>query len=187
MRRPRGYILVESLVAMTILSLGMISVSNALGQANYTRALARDRSDARFLLETVIGSVTIQPVIDAGTWTGAFRDHPRFSYEYTVRVASIPEPPRPPARPGEVTEDYELPVSVIGHIRVTVKWTRLGDAYSETFETLFSPERLPEVQMQEFLFRQRTRQGQDGVGFSEPDSNFDRQSPLGSGGDYAPF
>lgn len=185
--KRRGYILVESLVAMTILSLGMISVSNALGQANYTRALARDRSDARFLLETVIGSVTIQPVIDTGTWAGSFRDHPRFAYEYTVRVASIPEPPMPPARPGQVSEDYELPVSVIGHIRVAVTWTRRGSEYSETFETLFSPERLPEVQMQEFLFRQRTRQGQDGVGFSESDSTFDQQSPLNSGGDYAPF
>jgi len=162
-KRRGGYILVEALVAMTLLSLGMISISNALGSANYTRAVARDRTDARFLLEELVGSIEIQPLIEAETVEGQFEKYPRFSYSYTVDILEIPAPPIPPevqaqrnqSLQQQQPEEIELPVAAIGRIRATVFWTRLGDPYNETVETLVQPERLPQQQVAEFLARQR--------------------------------
>jgi len=143
---------------MALLSVGMVSVQGALRQANYTRALARDRTDARFLLEQVVGAVEIQPSLEFGTVNGDFPGHPRFSYTYTISADEIPAPAVPrnlPPSAQAAAQNFQLPVSMIGHLKVVVEWTRLGKQFSETVETLFPPERLPKQQLEQYRFQHR--------------------------------
>lgn len=143
---------------MALLSVGMVSVQAALREANYTRAIARDRTDARFLLEQVVGAVEIQPTLNFGTVNGEFPDHPRFSYTYEISAEDVPAPPVPtylPPSAQAAAANFQLPVSMIGHLKVTVDWTRLGRDYSETVETLFPPERLPKQQLEEYRFQHK--------------------------------
>ena len=50
-----GYIFVETVVAMGLLSLSAFVIQNALRQAMITRAQAQDITSARFLLEKISG------------------------------------------------------------------------------------------------------------------------------------
>jgi type II secretory pathway pseudopilin PulG len=186
MKRRRGYILIEAVVAMAIFSVGMISVQSALRQANITRALGKDRTDAHFLLSQLMGAVEIQATLHPGTYTGAFPDHPRFAYEYAITTQSIPKPPLPPNLPPAMREQastLELPVTEIGILSATITWTRLGVEYSETAETVFPPERLPSQQDQEVQFRNRNdpQSRQQNLGESRRTGGQNRQqSPRGS-------
>jgi hypothetical protein len=157
MRSRKGYILVEAIVAMALLSMGMISIHRALGQANLVRALAADRTNARFFLEEVMGTLEIQPYLEPGNGQGNIKGHPRFHYTYAITIVSIPLPPIPPALPEEnrqLMEAEEVPVQELAKVSVTIFWRRLGTPYQETVETLFPPERLPALQMEEFRVRQ---------------------------------
>ena len=66
-RRPNnGYILLESLVAMGILSVGVVVIQNALQQGLITRGQSQDYTQARFALERIVADRGPQNVESLG-------------------------------------------------------------------------------------------------------------------------
>lgn len=138
----RGYILVETLVAMGVLSVGMVAVGNALHQAHMMRAIAKDRTDARFLLEQVTGTVELRTVIEPTAEAGVFPDHPRYQYSYAIDLIQMEMPKPAPSLSPTLTRRLRVVPPLIPRLRVSVKWQRMGGAYEEVFETLLPPERI---------------------------------------------
>lgn len=149
-RRPLksgGYILVEAAVAMVLLSIGALTVHRTIQEAVRTRGQAQDYTRARFLLEQVVADLEIQPELiehsDRGRFAG---EHARFSWDYRVQRVNLPRP-GPPLRPppeGKQVQSFEYPEGqeYLAHLRATVSWTRSGRSFSESYETLLSPDSL---------------------------------------------
>jgi hypothetical protein len=139
-----GWILVETMAALMVLSIGGIAMNRAMHEALITRAMARDFTTARFLLEQVISEIELQPVIiDGASRSGEFGDdYPQFSYRWNVSVVPIPQPELPPLATANIVQPLELPVQYLGKISATVSWTRVGRSFERTVETLVSPERI---------------------------------------------
>lgn len=139
-----GWVLVETLVALIVLSIGVIAVNRAMQEGLVTRAMARDYTQARFLLEQVMGELELQPILAEGARkAGDFGEaHPRFSYAWAVSRVDIPQPALPPRARTALVQPVELPVSYLGKITATVLWTRAGRSFQRTAETLVAPERL---------------------------------------------
>lgn len=140
----RGWILVETLVALVVLSVGILAANRALGESLFTRAMAQDYTQARFFLERVMSELELQPKLaENSEGKGDFgKDYPSFSYRWEVTRADIPVPRIPPEILIKFPDGIKLPVPYLGKIRVTVFWTRRGQTYSRSVETLISPERL---------------------------------------------
>lgn len=149
-RRPPGYILVETVTALAVMSIVMAAMNVALRQALYTRALARDYTQARFLLDQVVGAVELEPVLQSGSNSGVMRYGNReYEWSYEISTVSVPQPPMPAGAGDEVSEeDFELPVTAIPKIRATVSWVRRQQAYSAVVETLADPDKLLDRQQQ---------------------------------------
>ncbi|UCC16519.1 MAG: hypothetical protein JSU58_09150, partial [Dehalococcoidales bacterium] len=65
-----------------MLSIGLVAVNRAFGEALLVRAQARDYTQARFLLEERMGELELQPVLAEGTASGNFgKEFPRFRWE----------------------------------------------------------------------------------------------------------
>ena len=82
-RTARGYIFVESLVAMAILSVSAVAIQEAIRQAIIARGEAMDYTTARFLIEKVMADRMLVFEQPEGGGAGAF-DAPfeRFSYSW---------------------------------------------------------------------------------------------------------
>lgn len=156
MKRGRGYILIETLTAMAVLSASILAINGAMRQAAVTNALARDFTHARFVLEQVVASVELQqiivPIVRTGRYGGELA---HYQWEYEVDVIEMPVPPVQfdPDNPAHaallehlLNEDgeIELPVHFIPRITARVSWMRGGREYTETVQTLMEPDRLPE-------------------------------------------
>ncbi len=140
-RHTRGYILVEALVAMTLLSAGMIAIHGGVRQTLFIRGQARDYTQARFLLENVIAELDLQPEHVMGSKSGSFGgEYSRFGWKWTISRIDLPTPPIPPDVPPE--DIKKLNKSYLAKVRATVTWTRSGHRFEETAETLLAPERL---------------------------------------------
>lgn len=134
----RGYILFESLIAILLLSIGGAVVQRAMGNAIALRGQAQDYTEARYLLEQVLQEAEIQPILLRGVERGGFGgEYSRFSWEREVSIVKMPE-----ARDPETNEKIKLPAPHMTHIRATVAWTRSGQEYQETVETLYPPEKV---------------------------------------------
>ncbi|MBI4560128.1 MAG: hypothetical protein HY706_21245 [Candidatus Hydrogenedentes bacterium] len=148
MRRPttiRGYILVEAMVAMVVLSLGILALRSAQQQTTLARGQARDYTQARFLLERLIAELEILPILREGASSGVFEgDFSRFRWSRTVSRVSLPgmEPPVQ-LLPGMMVQ---APDAFVGKITATVFWTRSGQEFQETVETLVAPAKLPQAE-----------------------------------------
>lgn len=147
-RRNDGWVLVETLVALVLLSVGVLAINRALREALQTRALARDYTTARFLLEEKMGELEMQPVLNEGaSGSGRFGDeHPRFSYSWSVAKVDMPAPPVPVELQPFFLEPPRLPEPYLGRISVTVKWTRAGRQYDAMTELLVGSKRLRTVE-----------------------------------------
>ncbi len=143
-RRNGGWVLIETLVAMVLLSVGVLAINRALREAMLTRAMAQDYTTARFLLEEKMGELDMQPMMNEGDrGDGDFGDaHPRFSYSWSVAKVDLPAPAVPPELQQFFLEPPQLPESHLGRISVTIKWTRAGREFDTTAETLVSGTRL---------------------------------------------
>jgi hypothetical protein len=143
-RHGHGYMLMEALCAMAVLSISMVAIHGALRQASITRAQARDYTQVRFLLQDRMSELELQPMLAAGKWTGVYDgDLSRFSWETSVERVPI-APPRldsPPPIPVPGGPPPLEPVVEMGRLTVTVRWTRSGQTFSETVQTLVGPER----------------------------------------------
>lgn len=142
--RRAGWILIETLVALMVLSIGILAVNRAMQEATLTRAMARDFTQARFLLEQVASELDLQPIlIDGDTHQGDFgKDYPRFSYQWNVSRVDLPAPQLPPLAQAALTQPLQLPSSYLGKVTVKVSWTRAGRTFDRTLETLIAPEKM---------------------------------------------
>ena len=90
-----GYILVEAVVALVLLSVGAYAIHGTLRQAVLTRGQAEDYTQALFLLGQVIAGVQIQPRIKEDTNKGIFPEpHGRFRWETSIERIYLPIPAR---------------------------------------------------------------------------------------------
>jgi len=152
--KTRGYILIETLTAMALLSASILTINGAMRQAAITNALARDYTHARFVLEQVVGSAELKQIAGPTAHSGHFGGElAHYAWEYEIELIEMPAPQvsfdfnNPAHR--EMAErllnehgQLELPVHYIPKITATVYWTRGGQEFSETVETLMDPDRL---------------------------------------------
>jgi len=140
-RQKGGYILFETVIAMVVLSVGIVVINNAIRQAVITRGIARDYTQARFLLEQIVAEAELQPQLVESTQSGIFDgDLSRFSWTRAVTRVGLPAPPPLPDQP--LAQPPKLPAPYMTKITATVSWTRSGQPYSATIETLWGPEKL---------------------------------------------
>ena len=140
----RGYMLMEAMCAMAVLSISMVAIHGALRQASITRAQARDYTEARFLLQDRMTELELQPALIEGNRSGAYDGElSRFSWETNVERVAITPPrldgPPPIAAPGG--PPLAKPIVEMGRLTVTVRWTRSGQSFSETVQTLVGSDR----------------------------------------------
>jgi hypothetical protein len=145
MRRRDGYLLFEAIVAIAVLSVGVLGVNAAFRQALLTRAIADDYTRAAFLLDRVIAPLTLQPVLAVGGDQGDFgRDEAlrRFRWRTEVERVEVPLPELPPQLQENYREQVERETASLARITATVTWTRAGSTYERTAATLFPGNRL---------------------------------------------
>lgn len=154
MRVRHGYILFETIVAMGLLSIGMVAIYNSMGQAMFMRARAQDFTTARFLLEQVMSERELQPEVQASEGDGQFEgENARFSYRWEISKVEVPTPPLPPMLTPPERERFEKMFKrYMGKISVTVFWSRRGFDYEIAGETLIPPEKLwlPESEREQY-------------------------------------
>jgi len=133
---------------MALLSVGIIGIQRAMQQAILTRGQARDYTEARFLLEEAMATVELQPILHSGKGPTGHSDdggedgRPRFEWKTEVTRIDLPEPELPADMPEDQRREFKLSARYLAKITATVTWTRRGEHYEETFETLWSPEKL---------------------------------------------
>ena len=161
-RSRHGWILVETLAALVVLSVGILAVNRSLGESLLTRAMARDYTQARFFLEQVMSELELQPVlVDGATGSGDFgKDNPRFSYSWAVSRVDLNLPALPPQILERFPNGVQPPVPYLGKISLTVKWTRSGRAFSRTAETL--------IDMRHLYVEKQQQQDQTGASLRLP-------------------
>lgn len=146
MRRVRnqGWVLLETLVALVLLSVGVLAINRAMRESLATHAIARDYTVARFLLERKMSELEMQTLLDEGAQqSGSFGDeHPRFTFSWSVTRVDMPQPEIPAELQAFLIAPPELPEPYLGKITVTVSWTRAERPYSATAETLIDSRRL---------------------------------------------
>ena len=143
MSRMRGYILVEAVTAMAVLSIAAIIVQQSVHTAVLARGLARDYTIAQYLLERISADRALEPCIAAGeAHMGTFPSpDDRFSYRWVVEEVdlALPNLPRglPPEQAAELASKL---VDPMGRLHIEITWTRGGEPFSIFAETLLSPE-----------------------------------------------
>lgn len=144
MKRRAGYILVETIVSLGLLSVGMIVIQSAIRQAILTRGQAEDYTRARFLLEQIVSEKLIQPELMESKGQGEFKENlSRFSYEWEIGKAEIPRPVIPPTIPPEQRKQLEKEFKGwMGKLHVRISWSRAGIPFEISGDTLFKPEQL---------------------------------------------
>ena len=137
-RRQGGYIFIETVVAMAVLSVSAMVIYEALRQAALVRAQARDFTVARFLLERTLTEHALPPLQQEQQGSGTFEPpFDRFSYAWKVSRVEVPEPEWPP----DLTQE-ELAVfkanyrKFLGKVEAVVRWNRGGAAFEARAETL---------------------------------------------------
>ncbi len=152
-RTISGYILLETAVALVLLSVGATTVHRTIQEAIRTRGQAQDYTRVRFLLDQVVADIEIQPELTEHAAQGQFEgEHARFSWDYEVRRVDVPLSARPPLSSTEGTEgmegteekqfEYPEDQEYLAYVRATVSWTRSGREFSESYETLLGPHKL---------------------------------------------
>lgn len=145
MRRGRGYILVETIVAMAVLSVAILGVHRAISQALTARARTMDVTVARYLLEEVLGDLTLQPELTEGQGQGTFpAPHERFGYSWSIKRVDIPKPEITGNLPPAQREYIErlLENSYVGKVQIKVAWERSGQRFEQAAETIIGPRQL---------------------------------------------
>ena len=144
MRARRGYVLVETIVAMGVLSIGAAAMQGAVRQAIVTRGQAMDYTVARFLLERVTAEFDMQPMLEEGEGEGQFpAPNERFSYQWAITKVEIPEPEIPrQISPEEAQRLLKKLKGYMGKLTVRVAWSRAGVEFDAVGETFIAPEKL---------------------------------------------
>mgnify|MGYP001165986907 CR=1 FL=1 len=146
-RSKRGYILIETTVAMVVLGISSITIHGVVRQSILTRGQAQDFTQVRLLMEDYMARLELQPYLFPGVEQGTFDDGSgRFGYTHRIRVVGVPVPelPIPSNTPADEVRDfrYERDASLLVHVALTVRWKRGGMDFEETIETLLPQSKL---------------------------------------------
>lgn len=145
MKRARGYILVETITAMAVLSVTAVTVQQGVYVAVQARGLSQDYTTAQFLMEQIVAAADLEPWlapgdVHAGTFTAP---NDRFSYTWIVDKVAVPLPPIPPEIAGERRAAFEAALEqFMGRLRVEIRWSRGGQPFTVEGKTLVAPGRL---------------------------------------------
>jgi hypothetical protein len=146
-RRAGGYVLLEAIGAMVVLSVGIVAINEATREIMLTRAQARDFTRAGFLLEELMSGLQLRPQLTEGTFQGKYGENvPRFRWKYvvsTVQIGGEEQVPQFAVGPDGRPIAVELPVKYMVRIVGTVSWTLKGQEYFRSTQTLCQPEKLP--------------------------------------------
>lgn len=152
MRRPSkntrsrcaGYLLIETIVAMAVLSMSMLYIHTGIRQSVQVHAQAQDVTTARLLLRQVLSEQELQPKLVVDSGSGTF-PAPNERFEYSVEITKEPVPvPElsadfPEEMQGWFKEEFR---DYIGKVSVTIRWSRSGILSEMVGETLLHPEQL---------------------------------------------
>ncbi len=120
--RRRGFSLLELVVAIAVLTVGMLGVLRAVSQGINASRAAADRTLGVELAEQKLTELVVNPELEPGVEAGDFGElQPRFGWESTV-------------------EETEL--SGLFRVRVTVTWTSGAQEHSVDLETCYAPQAL---------------------------------------------
>lgn len=143
-RTTTGYILLEALVSLAILSVVSIVIQGSLRQAIETRGQAQDYTTARFLMEEEMRLLELQPRLVLGYSQSGTYPAPNNRFQYAVKVEQV-EVPLPTVseiyvpNPEEFLKQF---VEYMGRISIKIKWTRAGQKFEVLGETLLRPEQI---------------------------------------------
>ena len=143
-RVSRGYILLETLIALSILGISMVGLHRSVREALFVQGRTQDFTRAKFLMEEIVNEITLQPQMTVSMEEGTFPNYPRFNYAWEYTEYPVPVPS---GRPSGMSEDeyatlLEQFKGQMGKLTVTISWYRAGQPFSRTVETLFKPEHL---------------------------------------------
>lgn len=156
MRGQSGYILIETVVAMALLSISMLVIQQSLQQAILVRGRVLDISNARLLLQQKMADVELQYELPESQESGTFPyPYERFSWEWELALHNVPRPQLPDFVKEEKRKQLKrIFKPYMGKLTVTVAWERGGQPFEITGQTLLKPEHIwiPEAE------RERMRQ-----------------------------
>mgnify|MGYP000851158819 CR=1 FL=1 len=144
MRATPGYILLESIVSMALLSVCMLAIYGGMRDATNMRGLTEDFTTARFLLEAVVAEHELQQEVVEDSGRGRFDPpHERFSYSWEITRIELPMP----ALPANMLERQRQQLLSqfkrhLGRLAVTIQWERAGLEHEVAGETLLAPGQL---------------------------------------------
>lgn len=143
-KRLRGYILVETVVAMSILAVSSVALQRSVQTAIQARGLAQDYITVRFLLSQLLSEIDLQPALEEQEHRGQFNGvNKRFAYVWSVERVPVPMPEIPANVKPEVRQRILHQFKkYMGRVRITISWSRAGLAQEIVSETLISPERM---------------------------------------------
>lgn len=152
----RGYVLVEVVVSMMVLTVGILSVSRSFSVATIARGLSQDYTDSRYLAaERMWKTIAMS---EAGTLTlgsaqGKFPvpwqkfswelkvEETTIPYEVSVKITRVDEPQRGSRgrnrNPAPRVE--EQPEKFFARAVITLKWKRRNVEYQRWVATLVPP------------------------------------------------
>jgi len=148
-RRTRsiyGYVLVEVVVSMMVLTIGVLSVSRSFSVAMLARGLAQDYTDSRYLAGLRLWravALAAEGKLSLGHSQGRFGgEWPRFSWSQQVEQTSLPY-----YRPSIANENSENrpdqeergQQAFFSRVVITVKWERRGEEFEKSVATLVRP------------------------------------------------
>lgn len=142
--RQAGYIFVETVVAMGVLSASAIVIQSALRQGMLTRRQAQDYTIARFLLQQIAGEQALLFQQPEGSGSGIF-DPPYedYHYEWKLEKVEVPRPEGVNSLPPPLQEEFEERfVDYMGKLTVRITWKRGGADMEALGETLLRPDLL---------------------------------------------
>lgn len=143
--RAGGYLLLEAIVAMAMLSVGIIAINASLREAVTMRAHADDFTKAGFLLQALVGPEQINYYYGERMEEGSAAEslglpedaYGRFGYKTAIEPVEMPLPELPADMPADMVEQLEaLSKEQLFRVTVTVLWTRRGQTYERTASTL---------------------------------------------------
>ncbi|MFA7691677.1 MAG: hypothetical protein GX117_13540 [Candidatus Hydrogenedentes bacterium] len=141
-RGRKGYIFVETVVAMALLSVSAIVIQSALRQGMLTRRQGQDYTIARFLLQQVTGDQALRFQQPEGSGSGRFdAPYDDFRFKWDLKKVSIPRPQNIHALPPELYQSFEdRIVDYMGKLTVRIEWRRGGVPMETVGETLLRPD-----------------------------------------------
>ena len=144
MRGARGYILVETLVSMALLSISMLGIHQVIQQSIQSKALARDYTTVRFLMEGLAADLEMQEYVHEMREEGTFEaPHERFEYVLEISKVEVPRPELPLSIEGPEREQLEKQYKgYMPKVRIEISWERAGNRRTRVAETMFNPIRL---------------------------------------------